>query len=228
MDNTPPERAQDEMSLMYQRARMEWDERIGDTVKQLKTWRIVAISSLVVTAFSVIGISYIGAQSKIQPFALALSDDRVIALQELTALPKNQLELVTRSQIAGFIEHVRSVYSDPFAQQKAVQDAFAHLRSNDAAHQQLSQALSTTLNPMKRAETELVKVSIHSVLPLGDGNTYQVEWTETLSDRKGKVISTPRFRAALTTSHQTPSTPEGFMRNPTGLWFTTYQVTEIN
>ncbi len=226
-DNTP-EHAQDEMSLMYQRARMEWDERIGDTVHQLKTWRIIAILSLTVAAFAVMGVGYIGAQSKIQPYALAISDNKVIALQQLDHLPDSEREMVTRSLIGGFIENIRSVYSDPFAQQKATLDAYAHLRSNDTAHGQITQYLGKTHNPIARAETELVTVKVQSVLPLGNGNSYQVEWTETIIDRKGTLQSTPRFRAVVTAMNQTPNSQQGFMSNPTGLWITTYQVTEIN
>ena len=226
-DNTP-EQAQDEMSLMYQRARMEWDERIGDTVHQLKTWRIIAILSLAVAAFAVMGVGYIGAQSKIQPYALAISDNKVIALQQLDHLPDSEREMVTRSLISGFIENVRSVYSDPFAQQKATLDAYAHLRSNDTAHGQITQYLGKTHNPIARAETELVTVKVQSVLPLGNGNSYQVEWTETIIDRKGTLQSKPRFRAVVTAINQTPNSQQGFMSNPTGLWLTTYQVTEIN
>ncbi|GIU52222.1 conjugal transfer protein TrbF [Shewanella sairae] len=226
-DNTP-EQAQDEMSLMYQRARMEWDERIGDTVHQLKTWRIIAILSLTVAAFAVMGVGYIGAQSKIQPYALAISDNKVIALQQLDHLPDSEREMVTRSLISGFIENVRSVYSDPFAQQKATIDAFAHLRSNDTAYGQISHYLGKTHIPVVRAESELVTVKVQSVLPLGNGNSYQVEWTETIIDRKGTLQSTPRFRAVVTAINQTPNSQQGFMSNPTGLWITTYQVTEIN
>ena len=226
-DNTP-EHAQDQMSLMYQRARMEWDERIGDTVHQLKIWRIIAILSLTIAAIAVMGVGYIGAQSKIQPYALAISDNKVIALQQLEHLPNNERELVTRSLIGGFIENVRSVYSDPFAQQHATLNAYAHLRSNDTAHSQVTQYLGKTHNPIARAESELVNIKVHSVLPFGNGTTYQVEWTETIIDRKGELKSSPQYRAAVTTINKTPNSQQGFMSNPTGLWITTYQVTEIN
>lgn len=228
MTKNIPEPAQDEMSLMYQRARMEWDERIGDTVHQLKMWRIIAIISLIIAAISVMGVGYIGAQSKIQPYALAISDNKVFALQQLKHLPDSERELVTRSLIASFIENVRSVYSDPFAQQRATINAYAHLRSNDAAYTQVTEYLGKTHIPIARAESELVTVKVHSVLPFGNGNTYQVEWTETIIDRKGVHKSSPQYRAAVTTAHQTPNSQQGFMSNPTGSWFTTYQVTEIN
>lgn len=222
------EQALDPMSLMYQRARMEWDERIGDTVNQLKIWRVIAIISLIIAAISVIGVSYIGAQSKIQPYALGISDSKVIALQQLKQLPESERELVTRALIGGFVENVRSVYSDPFAQKAATLKAYSHLRENDTATQQVTTYLSKIADPSSRAENELVSVTINSVLPLGTGNTYQIEWTETIVDRKGTLKNKPSFRAAITTEHQTPNTQQGFMNNPTGLWITTYQVTEIN
>ncbi len=228
MENTPKEQAHDPMSLMYQRARMEWDERIGDTVNQLKIWRIIAILSLLIAATSVVGVSYIGAQSKIQPYALAMSDNKVIALQQLQQLPSSERELITRAIIGDFITNVRSVYSDPFAQREATIRAFAHLRDKDPAYQQISTYQGETHIPHERAEHELVSVQIDSVLPLGTGNTYQVQWTETIIDRKGSLLDSPVFRAVVTTEQQTPNTQQGFMNNPAGLWIPTYQVTEIN
>ena len=227
MSKYSQEPEQDEMSLMYQRARMEWDERIGNTVNQLKSWRIIAILSLTIAAIAVIGISYIGAQSKIQPYALAMSDNKVIALQQLRKLPNSEMELVRRSIIGGFIEGIRSVYSDPSAQRAATLRAYSHLRGNDPAWQQVTTYLSKIAPPNKRAETELVSVDIISVFPMGTGNTYQIEWKENIVDRKGALKAEPTYRALITTAYQAP-TPKGFMQNPTGLWIETYQVTEIN
>lgn len=228
MPTPPPTQSDDPMSLMYQRARMEWDERIGDTVSQLKVWRIIAILSLTIAAISVIGVSYIGAMSKIQPYALAVSDNKVIALQQLQQLPSSERELITRAIIGDFITNVRSVYSDPFAQREATIRAFAHLRDKDPAYQQVSIYQGETHIPHERAEHELITVQIDSVLPLGTGNTYQVQWTETIIDRKGSLLDSPVFRAVVTTEQQTPNTQQGFMNNPMGLWIPTYQVTEIN
>ena len=216
-----------EQNLMYQRARMECDERLGSAKEQLKSYKIICFIALLIAFVSVIGIAYIGSQSKIQPYAMVMSDSKVIALKKLERLPENEREALKRSLIGDFIKNFRTVYSDPFAQKEITLKAYSHLRANDQATQSITNYLSKIAPPIKRAETELVDVVIDSVLPLGEGNSYQVEWTENINSRKGKLIKSQKFRGVLTTEYQTPETPEEYQKNPTGLWIPTYQATEI-
>ncbi|MDE2253361.1 MAG: type IV secretion system protein, partial [Betaproteobacteria bacterium] len=56
----------------YLNARREWDERYGDQIARAKSWRIAAIAALAVASVAVAGVAYIGAQSKIKPFVVAI------------------------------------------------------------------------------------------------------------------------------------------------------------
>ncbi|WP_299697589.1 VirB8/TrbF family protein, partial [uncultured Vibrio sp.] len=79
-------------SILYQRAREEWDERLGSVIKQAHNWKLFAFFSLMVSAISVGGVSYIGAQSKIQPYVIGVKNgEEVIGVASVNTLPNAQL-----------------------------------------------------------------------------------------------------------------------------------------
>ncbi len=214
-----------DLTILYQRARMEWDERLGDVVSQLFIWRIIAILSLLVALAAVVGISYIGSQSKIEPYVFAMSDEKIIALQAATSLPDHEKKRLEQSQLGAFVENVRSVFTDAKAQYIFMHKAYSHLRKSDAAYTQITNHLKNN-NPLDRARTETVAVTIKTVLPIGESSIYQVEWKEERSDRKGIFLGTLNFKAAVTIYYDPPTNQKEFMKNPTGLWIENINITE--
>lgn len=54
----------------YLNARLEWDERYGGLISRARNWQLMAAGSLAVAVVAVVGIAYVGSQSKIQPFVV--------------------------------------------------------------------------------------------------------------------------------------------------------------
>ena len=54
----------------YLNARREWDERYGGLISRARNWQLIAAGSLAVAVVAVVGIAFIGSQSKIQPFVV--------------------------------------------------------------------------------------------------------------------------------------------------------------
>lgn len=52
----------------YLNARREWDERYGGLISRARNWQLMAAGSLAVAVVAVVGIAFVGSQSKIQPF----------------------------------------------------------------------------------------------------------------------------------------------------------------
>lgn len=225
--NTDKENASDELTLLYQRARMEWDERLGNIVSFNHKLILITIISLIVTVGSVGGVVYIGAQSKIEPYVFAMSDTKVVALQAAKNMPADEKKRLEISQLSEFVSHIRSVFTDINAQREYVIKAYAHLRNTDPAFIQVNQYLSETAPPHIRAETEAVTVRIDNILPIGDkSSTYQIEWTENITDRQGNTKLPQHFKAAVEIYYEMPTTQQEFMGNPTGLWVKFFNVTE--
>ncbi|MGI2002066.1 VirB8/TrbF family protein [Shewanella frigidimarina] len=227
MNNPSETEDKDELTLLYQRARMEWDERLGNILSQNSNLKLITIISLIITALAVGGVVYIGSQSKIEPYVFGLSETKIIALQAAKSMPKEEKKRLEISQLSGFVENVRSVFTDINAQRSFVLKAYSHLRNSDPAFIQINSYLSDVAPPNVRAETEVVTVQINNILPIGDNSsTYQIEWTENITDRQGTPRESQHFKAAVEVYYDLPTTPQEFVGNPTGLWVKFFNVTE--
>ena len=49
----------------YLNARREWDERYGGLISRARNWQLMAAGSLAVAVVAVVGIAFVGSQSKI-------------------------------------------------------------------------------------------------------------------------------------------------------------------
>ncbi len=214
-------------SILYQRAREEWDERLGSVVKQAHNWKRCAFLSMMVSAIAVGSAGYIGAQSKIEPYVIGVKNgEEVIGVAGVSKLPPSQLEALKVRDLERFVEDIRSVYLDAEAEDRAVRRAYARLVPNSPAQTQISEAFKKE-NPFERAARELVKVDITSTLPLSS-NTWQMEWVETVTDRQGNVLESPRFKATLTTQTVQPKSKAEMTQNPLGLWIETFNDVPIH
>jgi type IV secretion system protein VirB5 len=216
----------DEHSLMYLRARHEWDERIGTAVSSAYHWKLMAFISMTIAGGAVIGISHIGSQSKIQPYGIALQGDNVISAGPMSALPVSQLKRMQAAELRRFIENVRSVFIDVNAQKQIITKAYAFLREGDPAHQLIT-SMYKKRTPFKRAETELVKVSHVTVLPLSE-DTYQTEWVETLTSPTGQTLGEQHYKATVNTYQIPPTTRTQIDANPLGFFIKTFNDVQVN
>ncbi|HIF9287246.1 VirB8/TrbF family protein (plasmid) [Photobacterium damselae subsp. damselae] len=217
----------DEQSLMYIRAKHEWDERIGSALSQAHNWKLAAFSAMFIAICAVVGVSYIGAQSKIEPYGIALQGDQVLPISPLNQLPETEVERLRVSEIENFIENIRVVYLDVEAQKSAVRKAYSHLRSGDPAYLQIT-AKFKKQSPFERAETELVKVKVVATLPLSP-NTYQAEWDETVTNSTtGQLLSKQRYKATLNTYNIPPTSKAAIHSNPLGFYIKTFNDVAIS
>ncbi|MFW0917591.1 VirB8/TrbF family protein, partial [Vibrio parahaemolyticus] len=75
-------------SILYQRAREEWDERLGSIVKQAHNWKMCAFFSMFIAAIAVGSTGYIGAQSKIEPYVIGVKNgEEVVGVASVQKLP---------------------------------------------------------------------------------------------------------------------------------------------
>ena len=97
---------------------------------------------------------------------------------------------IIKASVIKFVEAWRSVSSDAWLQRKQIFDAYAFIARADPAYVTLSEYWQKAENePFARAEKETVSVEVKSVLPVTD-NSYQIEWVETIRDRRGKQKAT--------------------------------------
>lgn len=206
----------------YLNARREWDDRQGDALARAHNWKMMAFSAIAVAGIAVFGAIYIGAQSKIQPYVVAIDKmgNPIAMAQPVTGGAINQR--IIEAQVASWVWNWRSMLSDPVAQKQLLAQVYAMASTQTAAE----------INPWyKRSWTAdagyVVSPHITSILPISK-STYQVNWTET-KYKDGQSDGTTAYKANVTVGidKKIASTAQASMLNPLGIYVKSITWTKV-
>ena len=200
----------------YLAARAEWNERYGSYIQQARAWRLVAVLSMVVAIIAVLGVVYIGSQSRLVPFIVEvnkLGDALAAERADVASTPDNRL---IRAQLARWISDVRTVYLDASAERAIINEAYGMIDRQSAAYGDMNSDFRAN-DPFTRAQNETVNVHITSVLPISQ-NTWRVEWDEERHARDGSSTGTTHWQGTATIALHPPTDSETILLNPTGLY----------
>jgi len=214
----------------YLDARQIWNDRVAPVVSSRQMWQLIAILSLLLAMGSLAGIIQIERESKLIPYVVEVDKlGQAVAVSRADeALPADPR--VIRAAVASFISDARLVTPDGTLQRGAVLRVYGVLSTGDPATSKMNEWLNgnPNANPFKRAETEMVSVEIKSVMPQTD-STWQVDWVETVRDRKGVTVSDPiRMRALVTVYVAPPTTEEQMRKNPLGIFVRDFSWTKLS
>ena len=206
----------------YLNARREWDERYGDALSRAHNWKMMAFGAVAVAGIAVAGIAYIGAQSKIQPYVVAIDHmgNPIAMARPVDGGAINQR--IIEAQISSWVWNWRSMLSDPIAQKQLLAQVYAMASTQTAAE----------INPWyKRSWTAdagfVVSPHITSILPISK-DTYQVNWTET-KYKDGQSDGTTSYKANVTTGidKKIAGTAQASMLNPLGIYVQSITWTKV-
>ena len=168
----------------FQRARQEWDDRIGAPTVRARNWRLVAFGMIGVSLLSTGGLIY----------------STMFAPRELWAVPTNEQGIITgpvqrfaahryeptRDQVAAdlaqWIEWVRTRPADGVKLRADFEKSFAFM--GDEAKRKLNE-YNTKYDPFAAYNTpnkmakKTVTMTFPKVLPM-EGSSYHATWTETV------------------------------------------------
>ena len=209
-----------QISNPYLNAKRAWDERYGDLIARAHSSRILAIACCAVSAIAVIGIAYIGSQSKIEPMVVVL--DTLGTPLALAQPSKDKPDKrIVEAQIANWIWEARSVLSDGFAQKEFIARVYA-MAGKDAA-----QFLNAEYAERPPFGGHTVNVSITSVLPISE-DTLQVTWNETTT-KDGQPQAAQQWKANIVTGFdpKLSTTGQVNLRNPLGIFVRSVTWTQL-
>lgn len=212
----------------YMAGRLEWNERYGSLIVREKRWRMMAFCCVLVALVAVVGVVYIGSQSKFIPYVVEVDKfGRTQAVGTADQVQPSSAR-IKKAEMQDFIADTRSVYVDAAAMRSNIEDAYALVPSGGQAYTFLNDFFRER-DPFNAARTRTISVDVQSALPLSQ-NTWQVEWTETTRARRGgEVVGTPtNWRAVITIEDIAPSTEAGVIRNPASINITSLNWTEID
>jgi len=197
----------------YQKAAQAWDERIGSARVQAKNWRIMAISSLILSAGFASALVWQSARGTVVPWVVQVDNFG----QSQAVAPAVADYRPTDPQIAfhlgRFIEQTRSIPSDAIIVRQNWLRAYEFTTDRGAA----------TLNDYARANDPFTKVGrqqiaveVSSVIRASN-DSFRVGWTERHYEN-GQLSTTERWTAILTIVIQTPRDAERLRANPLGIY----------
>ena len=208
----------------YLTARREWNERYGEFVKSSTFWMRVALCSLGIASVSVIGLVYIGSQSKLVPYVMKEDESGRITS---VGFPDKKMvdERVVRANLSEWVGWHRSVVADPNVQRLYAEKAYAFLLQGSPAKASLDQWYMDGHDPFVRMQTGMVNVQVQSVLALSD-KTFQIEWTETSISKNGQPVGQAKYRALVTIESREVDSVT-VLKNPLGIFLQTISIQQI-
>jgi len=200
----------------YLNARREWDERYGGLISRARNWQLMAAGSLAVAVVAVVGIAFVGSQSKIQPFVV-VTDQLGSPVAVARPAPVARADLDKRlmvAQLAAFIKDVRSMLPDVVAQQVTLNRVYAMAGRDVAGF--LNEFFKD--NSPFSVDGSVTRVEVSSVIPQG-GETYQVSWVETKA-RPGATAVAEHWKAVVTVGvdAKLAESPKVALWNPFGIY----------
>ena len=206
----------------YLNARREWDERYGDSLARAKTWRIAAFSALALAGVAVLGIAWIGSQSKIKPFVVALDGlGNPIAMAQPTGGSAVSQRII-EAQVANLIWNSRTQLADQAAQKVLLDRVYSMLSGESAEY--LNEYFKAH-SPFGDGTTTSVEIS--SILPISK-DSYQVNWKESKFNGSQPAGST-LWKANVTTgvNEALADKPQVMLQNPLGIYIKSINWTQV-
>ena len=211
----------------YLDARREWDERYGDALARATNWRRAAFAALAVALVAVVGIAHIGAQSKIEPYVIALgSMGSPIAFGMPSAASPTDQRIV-EAETAEWLWNARTQLGDQAAQNMLLSRVFAMTDTATANY------LNTWYAAHPPFTGATVKVDFTSFLPLGaltNGlGTYEATWIQTRSQANSSQTTSSEWKADVTVARnpKIANNPQVMLANPLGLYIKSVTWTRI-
>ena len=197
----------------YQRAAQVWDDRIGAARVQAKNWRLAFFGCLVLSAGLAGGLVWHSARGTITPWVVEvdkLGEARSVAPAEGEFAPTDpQIAF----HLARFIEHVRSIPSDPVVLRRDWLSAYDFTTTKGA---QALNDYARTNDPFAEIGKRQVAVDVSSVIRASK-DSFRIAWTERRY-QDGSLLETSRWSAIVTVTIQLPRTPDALRKNPLGVF----------
>lgn len=198
----------------YLDARREWNERYGDYIAQASNWRLVALISTFIALLAVIGVIWIGSQSKFIPYVVEVDKlGQGVAISPASQV-KSYDEKVIKFSLAEFISNFRSIYPDKEIQKKYILNVYKYLSNSFPAYNIVNQHYK---NSSPFGQNQTIQVEISTVLNM-QNDAWQVDWSESSFDAMGNLVSKENYRALIHIVIIPPTQESLIIKNPLGIY----------
>ncbi len=207
----------------YLNARRLWDERYGDSIARARTWRYAAFGAIGVAVMAVAGVAFVGSQSKVKPFVVALdSIGNPIAMAQPSGGSAVSQRIV-EAQVANLIWNARTQLADQSAQGVLLDRVYAYLSTDASAYMN---SYFKDHSPFSGDGITTV-VEISSILPISE-NSFQVNWKESKFNTS-QPMGSSLWKANVTVGidAELADKPQVMITNPLGIYVKSISWTQV-
>jgi type IV secretion system protein TrbF len=207
----------EEAETPWQRARQEWDARMGSAVLSARAWRRMAFASLVAAGALGLALSAVALQRRTFVHVVEVSPQGQVLSVRAADGRFTPTEAQTAYHISRFVRLVRSLPTDGVVLRENWIEAYKFLTPQAAAQ----------LNEIARQDDPFLSlgrvgrtVHIRSVIARSD-TAWEVSWTERATNETGS--SDPELYAGVfTVTTRPPRNADEIAANPLGLLITDF------
>lgn len=204
----------------YHAARWARDRHVAELENRIRFLRALVFLLAAVGGISVHGTVTLARQSRIVPYLVEV--DRLgvpMAYGRVEDMPAPD-ERALRGEIARFVGAIRTVHTDPVAQNAMIDRGYAYTRG--AARTYVDAHFSAAKNNPHVLGREIIRlVEVRSVRRVaGSRDTWEVQWEEyEVAVRGGGAVVRP-WRGTLRTAVVPPEDEAQLLANPLGVYMT--------
>jgi type IV secretory pathway TrbF-like protein len=205
----------------YQKAALEWDNRIGSAKAQVKSWRLAAILSIVFALVVISAYIYQRSVPQVIPYIVEIDPNAKVLRYRDVPTKYTPTQDQVQHFLVQWLDKVRSKSIDPVIINRNWRNAYKFVIGD--ARNQLSEYARAN-PPFTDAGKVTASIDVISVLKRSK-KTYQITWIEERF-RQGVVIDKSRYVGQFTLKLLQPEEEVDWRVNPLGLFITSYNWTK--
>lgn len=210
-----------------EKAKRKWDEREGAIIAQNYNLRLLNIGQLLVN-ISVCGMmAWMASQSSVQPFVVFANPESGEIWHVGTAAEAKDFtptEEIKKYFISSFIKNIREIPLDEVVYKQNLVKGFSFLTTGTADKLQALLRDEDLTGKVTRQETSQVRIV--SILPMENGNRYQVRWQEDEYHFLTKRKLTKSYTGIFATQIIKGTDAKSLELNPIGFYITDFNWTQ--
>ncbi|MCD5327931.1 VirB8/TrbF family protein [Chromobacterium piscinae] len=203
-------------------AQQAWDDRMLRLAMQVQNWQRAFMIMAGITCLSVVGIAYIGSQSKIIPYIVEVDKlGRALAVRAVDGEEaKIDPQRAMYREVIDFFEDGRTIIGDNAAMKKSQGRMWAKLPNDSACRKYIIDEFAKK-DPFTLNQSMTVTATVKTALKLSN-KSWQVEWEEQAYTLKGEAWGPlARYKANIETKMTPPADEKTIRINPYGFYVTT-------
>lgn len=196
----------------YQRARQEWDRRMGAAIVSARVWRAIAIASGALAALLALGLTSVALQQRTFVHVVEVAPEGQVLSVRAADRDWSPSEAQIAYHLARFVRAVRTLPTDGVVLRENWMDAYRFLTPQAGAH--LSE-IARTDDPFLSLGRVGRTIDIRSIMARSD-TSWEVSWIERTTNGSG-MGDAVAYSGLFQVSLRPPRNAEEVAHNPLGL-----------